>query len=119
MSSSYTGKLIVTPDNSTPGSEGRLYLQFPEFLAGLVGRKYRPCGHFYKDGAILLVSSGEGLVITSRRQMWWKNGVREHNIRENWEADIHVLKTELLVVELTRRTGEPAPVLPPHQEYLF
>jgi hypothetical protein len=119
MSSVFLAKLVVTPDNTTKGSEGRLYLQLPDLMVDFIGRKYRTCGQFSRDGAILLVSSGDGLTISPRRQIWWKNGVREHGIRENWEADVHVLKTELLVVELTRRTGEPAPFLPPHQEYLF
>lgn len=119
MSSVFLAKLIVTPDNTTPGSEGRLYLQLPEQMFVFVGRKYRPCGNFASDGAILLVASGEGLTVSPRRQIWWKNGVREHGIHENWMADVHVLKAELLVVELTRRTGEPPPVLPPRQLHIF
>lgn len=115
----HDGRLVVTPDNSTPGSEGRLYLQFPETMAYLVGNTFKAVGSFSRDSAVMFVATPLGSTVTPKRQFWWKNGVRDHCIRENHHVRIWVLNVGLLVVEVVRPTGESAPVLPPHQDTLF
>lgn len=116
---SLIGKLVVAPDNSTPGSEGRLYLQLPEELAFYIGQKFRVLGNFHRDGAGLFILSGEGLSVTPKRQIWWKNGVRDHGIRENWRLSIYSLEQSVFVVILSGRTGETPPELPLRQDTLF
>jgi hypothetical protein len=115
----YDAKLVVTPDNSTPGSEGRLYLLFPEEMSEHVGKQFRSVGNFSRDDAILLIQSPAGSAITPRRQLWWKNGVRDHFVRENHHVRIWILSEVLWAVEVLRSTGERSPVLPPHQDTLF
>jgi hypothetical protein len=115
----FDGKLVVTPDNSTPGSEGRLYLLLPEEMARFIGHSYRAVGNFSRDDAVMMIASPVGNTVTPKRQFWWKNGVRDHNVRENHNVRIWVLALELWIVMLTSPTGEPAPVLPPHQDLLF
>jgi hypothetical protein len=115
----FDAKLVVTPDNSTKGSEGRIYLLLPEAMASFVGHSYRAVGSFSVDDAVMFVASPTGSTVTPRRQYWWKNGVRDHGIRENHSVRIWVLSFELWVAALVAPTGEPAPVLPPHQDLLF
>lgn len=115
----YDAKLVVTPDNSTPGSEGRLYLQLPEAMEPFVGKMFRMVGNFSRDDAVIFIASPNGSTITPKRQVWWKNGVRDHNIRANHHVRVWVLNEGLWVTEVIRPTGEPSPVLPPHQDTLF
>lgn len=113
------GKIIVTPDNTTGGSEGRIYLQLPEEMSTYVDQRVKVVGVLGKDGAALLIISGEGLKVTPRRQIWWKNGVRDHRVRENWHVRVYILEQNLFVVTMRKPTGEPAPQLPPGQDTLF
>lgn len=113
------GKLIVTPDSTTPGSEGRLYLQFPTEFEPMVGRSFRTLGTFRADRGILLVRDSGGCALTPRRQMWWKNGVRDHGLRENWWVWVYPLDHDFLAVLLKEMTGEPMVALPPKQDTLF
>lgn len=122
-----TAKLAVYPDSTTPGSEGRLCLQLPKELTDeLGGNCYHVRGRLGTDNAILLVhdslipSDGhDSKCVTPRMQIWWKNGVRDHGIRENWWTKVYLLDRACLVVMLDKVTGEPKPVLPPRQETVF
>lgn len=120
-------RLTVVLDNLTPGSEGRLCLTFPKELADEIGGNcYHVRGHLETDNAILLVHSSlidpthdEAKCITTRMQLWWKNGVRDHGIRQNWYVNIYFLDRACLVVMLDRPTGDPKPKLPPQQMVAF
>lgn len=114
----YEGKLTVVPDNTTPGSSGRLCLQLPEEFATEVGSKFKQVGNFGEDGGSMFIRAGEGTTLTPRRQMWWKNGVRDQKVREDWKVMVYALEDFLFVVRLFQRTGN-APVLPPVQDVLF
>lgn len=114
------GRLVVTPDATTPGSEGRLYLQLPRDLAFLVGQSFKVFGNFSSDRVVMLVRDGGGnKTVTPNRQVWWKNGVRDHNIRENWAVNLYILENDILIAVLVRPTGETPPQLPPHQPTIF
>lgn len=115
----HEAKLVATPDNSTPGSEGRLYLLLPEEMVSFIGRSFKSSGNFSLMDAVLFVTSLTGSTVTPKRQFWWKNGVRDHNIRENHKVRIWVLTPDLWVAQLIEPTGEPSPILPPHQDILF
>lgn len=115
----FPGKVIVAVDRTTPGSEGRLYLQLPSDLQWMVGRHFAVYGNLGDDKSILLVPKEGGKVITPRRQLWWKNGVQEHKIRENWVVNLTAYDQFAVVVNLVAPTGEPKPVLPPAQDKLF
>lgn len=119
MTTKHTGKLVIAVDRTSPGSEGRLCLLLPVEFSHLIGKRYRAVGHFTNDGALMLVENQDGNTITPRRQYWWKNGVRDHGVRENWEVEVYEVVKGLLVVVLVRPSGDPAPVLPPHQDLLF
>lgn len=115
----FRAKLAVVPDNTTPGSSGRLCLHLPEEMASYVGQRLKTVGSLGKDGAAMFIVSGEGLKMTPNRQIWFKNGVRDHGVRENWKVNIYVLEQNLFVVTMQSKTGEPAPDLPPVQETFF
>lgn len=115
----HDAKLVVTPDNSTPGSEGRLYLQLPDALKSFVGKTFKAVGNFGQHDAIILVATISGHAITPKLQFWWKNGVRDHNIRENHRVRVWLLTESLWTIQLIEPTGEAPPVLPPHQDLLF
>lgn len=115
----HTGRLAVAVDRTAPGSEGRLCLTLPPELAELVGRKYRTLGNFTNDKVVTLAEHEDGLTVTPRRQVWWKNGVRDHGIRENWWVDIYVCTPHIVTVVLRGPTGEARPELPPSQQKLF
>ncbi len=114
--------VTVVPDNTTPGSEGRLCLRFVEELAQeLAGSRFVDHGTFGQD-AVMLVRTADpdkGRAVTPQGQIWWKNGVRDHGVRRNWHAKVYVLEPNLLVVMLARPTEDPAPKLPPAQAVLF
>lgn len=112
-------KLVITPDNTAPGSEGRICLQLPEDMQTYVDERVKVVGCLGKDGAAMFIVSGEGLKITPRRQVWFKNGVRDHQVRENWFVNMYVLEKNLFVATMVRPTGETAPVLPLRQDTLF
>lgn len=115
----YEAKLVATPDNSTPGSEGRLYLQLPAEMCSFVGKTFRAVGNFSRDDAVMMVATPNGSTITPKRQFWWKNGVRDHGIRHNHNVRVWVLTDGHWLAEVLSKTGEPSPVLPPHQDVLF
>lgn len=115
----YDAKLTVTPDNSTPGSEGRLVLQLPEEMTDFVGQTFKAYGSFGMDLYVMFVASPMGSTVTPKRQFWWKNGVRDHRVRENQHVRIWLLTPDTWVVQVTGPTGELAPVLPPYQDTLF
>lgn len=115
----HEAKLVVTPDNSTPGSEGRLYLQLPEEMVDYVGKSYKTHGSFGMDAYVMFVISAMGSTVTPKRQFWWKNGVRDHRIRENHLIRIWLLNPDIWVAQVMGTTGELPPVLPPHQDTLF
>lgn len=122
-------KMIVVPDATTPGSEGRLCLQLPvptgEVLAELSpdwwqGMTWRPVGNLGRDQWMMLVNDPEGKVVSPRSQIWWKNGVREYGIRQNHWCCLYILNpSELIVVRLLETTDDIPPVLPPHQPTIF
>lgn len=123
----FQAKLVVVPDTTTAGSEGRLCLQFPKELSDDIGGNcYHVRGHLTTDNCILLVHDSriipgepDSRCITPRMQMWWKNGVRDHGIRENWYVNVYVLDRACLVVMLDKPTGDPKPALPPQQLTVF
>lgn len=127
----FPGKLSVAVDRTTPGSEGRLVLTLPEEYLRMVGHEYSPVGNFLRDRTIMLLRSAHPprpdtcKVVTPKRQIWWKNGVREHGIRENYNVNVYAMGDDvdfvprIVVVELTTPTGEPKPKLPPQQTFLF
>ncbi len=115
----YPAALRVVPDATTPGSEGRLCLQLPEALEPLVGRKFRAVGNFSRDDYVMMIEGEDGKTVTPHRQVWWKNGVRDHNIRRHFLVEVYMISTRLWVVALAAPTNEPPPILPPHQELLF
>lgn len=115
----HDARLIATPDNTTPGSEGRLYLLLPESMEAFVGKTFRAVGSFSKDDAVMFVASPIGSAITPKRQYWWKNGVRDHNIRHNHKIRVWVISECIWIAQVLGPTGEPPPVLPPHQDILF
>jgi hypothetical protein len=116
----FPGRLVVTPDNSTPGSEGRLCLLFPAKLTMQYGgKKFRAIGHLATDKALMFAAHENGNTITEKGVYWWKNGVRDHGIRENYNVWIWSISESLFVVELVNPTGEPKPDLPPFQPTLF
>jgi hypothetical protein len=115
----HDAKLVVTPDNSTPGSEGRLILQLPDEMADYVDKTFKSIGSFGMDNYVMFVSSPLGNKVTPKRQYWWKNGVRDHRIRENQQVRIWLLNPDLWVAQVLGPTGELAPVLPPYQDTLF
>lgn len=113
-------KLTVYPDKSAPGSEGRLCLQLdPERFPYLKERTFECVGNFKRLGAVMLVEHPEGNSITPRFQYWWKNGVRDHGIRQNWLCSVDMVTTSIAVVVLVEPTEEPPPELPPSQVFLF
>lgn len=114
----YEGKLTVVPDKTTPGSSGRLCLQLPEDFGTQVGMQYRQVGTFGVDGAAMFIRSVDGSTITPRRQMWWKNGVRDQRLRQGWKVNIFVLEDALFVVTLVSPIGERLK-LPSIQQLLF
>jgi hypothetical protein len=115
------GRLSVTPDNSTSGSEGRLCLTFPPELADEIGgNSYNVRGNFAVDLGVLLVQAHDAPhSISPRMQMWWKNGVRDHGIREHWHVNIYIVSHKHILVTLDKPTGEPVPALPPRQITVF
>ncbi len=117
----FVGKLVVTTDAGTPGSEGRLYLQLPSFFDAYVDHYYRSVGCFATDGGVLLVREKgiDGPRITPRRQYWWKNGVRDHRLRVNWDVFVFVPHPDLWAVMLVLPTGEEPPKLPSRQLTVF
>jgi hypothetical protein len=115
----FEGRLVVTPDNATAGSEGRVYLLLPEEMNQFVGRLYRPLGNLGRDGYLMMVESAEGKTVTPKRQIWWKNGVREYGIRQNHHVKFWILGLEVWVVQLMGYTDDPVPDLPPYQQLLF
>ena len=115
----FDAKLSVTPDNSTPGSEGRLILQLPDELTDFVGKSFKAVGTFGVDSHVMFVTSEMGSTITPKRQFWWKNGVRDHRIRENQKVRVWLLTPDLWVAELIGPTGEIPPALPPRQDLIF
>lgn len=115
----FRAKLVVTPDNTAPGSEGRLCLQFSEEMQSYIEERVKVVGSFGKDGAAMFIVSGEGLKVTPKRQIWFKNGVRDHLIRENWWVNVYILEKNLFVVALRCVTGEDRPRLPLRQDVLF
>ncbi len=115
----FRSRLTVVADNSTPGSSGRLCLQLPEEMAGYVGQRMKTVGSFGKDGAVMFIVSGEGLKVTANHQIWFKNGVRDHNVRENWKNVVYILEQNLFVVTMYVKMDTPVPDLPPVQETLF
>jgi hypothetical protein len=112
-------KLTVTPDNSTKGSEGRLVLQLPEEMADYVGKTFKALGSFGIDGYVMFVTSPLGSTVTPKRQFWWKNGVRDHRIRENQQIRIWLINPDLWIAQVIGPTGEMPPVLPPFQPVFF
>lgn len=112
------GRLTVVPDNTTPGSSGRLCLQLPEEFGTEAGSKFKQVGNFGDDGGAMFIRAGEGTTLTPRRQMWWKNGVRDQKVREDWKVTIYVLEDFLFVVWLYSRIGTTRQ-LPPVQDVLF
>lgn len=115
----YDAKLVVTPDNSTRGSEGRIYLLLPAEMEKFVGLKYRCVGVLSRDDALIMIPSPEGSTITPKRQFWWKNGVRDHGIRRNHSVRIWMLEYGYWFLMLTGQTDEDPPQLPPYQDILF
>jgi hypothetical protein len=113
------GTLVVTPDNTTPGSEGRLHLDLPRGLSFMAGWKLKVFGRFGVDKVVMMVRGDEGLSVTPKLQVWWKNGVRDHEIRENWHVHIYIIENDILVAILVRPTGQQPPKLPPYQPKLF
>jgi hypothetical protein len=114
----YEAKLVVTPDNSTPGSEGRLYLQLPDAMANYVGKVFMTLGTF-GVGYVVFTAHPDGHTVSPKRQFWWKNGVRDHKVTENHIVRIWVLTPFLWLAEVIGPTGERPPILPPRQITLF
>jgi hypothetical protein len=117
-------KLIVVPDPTTMGSEGRLCLQLPldsEFLGKdhWLGKHYKAVGYWGDLGAVMLVESPDGKTVSPRSQLWWKNGVRDHGVRQNYWVDLYMLRANLMVVTLCEPTEDIPPVLPPFQPSIF
>lgn len=102
-------------------------LQFPKELADDIGGNcYHVRGHLATDNAVLLVHSTlidssheESKCITPRMQLWWKNGVRDQGIRQNWYVHVYILDRACLVVMLDRPTEDKKPDLPPEQMTVF
>ena len=115
-------KLLVVPDNTEKGSTGRLCLETRDVLP--IGSTWRTVGHFARDSAIMLIEDPTGHTVTPRGQLWWKNGVRDHGIRENWWVTLVVVYTfprsaKIVLVTLAETTTEVPPTLPPFQPQLF
>lgn len=115
----YEAKLVVTPDNTTPGSQGRLYLQLPEEMKDYVGKSFKVHGSFGLDSYVMFTISPVGSTVTPKRQFWWKNGVRDHRIRENQLVRVWLLTPDIWVAQAMGSTGETPPALPPVQDTLF
>lgn len=102
-------------------------LQFPKDLTDEIGGNcYHVRGHLGTDNAILLIHDSkidahdsDSKCVTPRMQMWWKNGVRDHGVRQNWFVNVYMLDRACLVIMLDKPTEDPAPKLPPKQETLF
>lgn len=115
----HEARLVVTPDNSTPGSEGRLVLQLPDAMADYVGKTFKTHGTFM-DAYVMFVTSPTGNhTVSPKRQVWWKNGVRDHRVRENQQVRVWLLTPDVWVAQVIGPTGELPPALPPRQDTLF
>lgn len=117
-------RLVVVPDPTAVGSEGRLCLQLPtdtEFLSKdhWLGRHYKAIGYWAELGAVMLVESPDGKTVSPRSQLWWKNGVRDHGVRQNYWITLYMLRANLLVAALAEPTDDVPPVLPPRQQSIF
>ena len=119
-----TGQLKVVPDNTTSGSEGRLCLQLPDEMAYLKGKQFTTMGVFSRDRCVVLLPF-KGLAtirhgsVTDNLRFWWKNGVRDHGIRESYDVTLYRVDSGELIIILKHQVAGFVPKLPPHQETLF
>ena len=125
----YPGRLMVTSDAASRGSQGRVYLDLRgsslKAPSPLVGRKYRTVGTFH-GGARHIVLSSDGSdkatkSVLADGVLWWKNGVAELGLLESHTCVIFELRQDLLLVQLEAVIPRPpdASPLPSVQLTLF